>query len=126
MMTGVVVEGVVAAGKTTLLRHLQQHLVDLRPACTKLVLSEHYAERVLEDRRAACTLTPDEVLTHAAGVLQLIESLHALRAGSKFAGSTAAHFLDKVLGHHRHLPGRMEADRPLLGSRKYIERCSTT
>src|SRR5947209_12604938 len=88
MMTGLVVEGVVAAGKTTLLGHLQRHLVDLRPACTRLVLSEHYTERVLEDKRATRMLTPDDVLTHAAGVLQLIESLHALSAGSKLARST--------------------------------------
>ena len=105
MTIGLVVEGVVAAGKTTLLSHLQRHLVDLRPACTKLVLSEHYTERVLEDKRAACTLAPDDVLTHAAGVLQLVESLHALRAGSKFAGSTAANadivvLVERWMGSH--------------------------
>jgi hypothetical protein len=37
------------------------------------------------------------------------------RVEHRAAHHFVAHFLDKVLGHHRHLPGRMEADRPLLG-----------
>ncbi len=89
MVTGVVSEGVVASDKTTLLRHLQRHLADSRPACTKLVLSEHYTERVLEDKRADRTLTCNDVLSHATEVLHLIESLHALRGRSKFSESVS-------------------------------------
>jgi|HubBroStandDraft_6_1064221.scaffolds.fasta_scaffold115654_3 hypothetical protein len=104
MVTGIVVEGVVAAGKTTLLNQLQRRLVEARPSCTKLVLSEHYTERVLEDLKAAGTLTSTEVVAHSSGVLGLIETLNCMKATSKFAdnatNASIAVLVERWLGSH--------------------------
>ncbi len=44
-----IIEGVVGSGKTTLIREMQQLLAIKYPARTKIYISEHYTERVLED-----------------------------------------------------------------------------
>jgi hypothetical protein len=104
MVTGLVVEGVVGTGKTTLLNQLQRRLVEARPSCTKLVLSEHYTERVLEDLKAAGTLTSSEVLAHSSDLLRLIETLYHMKATSKFAdnatNASIAVLVERWLGSH--------------------------
>lgn len=80
-MTVIIVEGVVATGKTTLLRALQKtELWQERP--TKLVVSEHYTERVLE-------LTQPEVADRVRLLDKHVEgfrTLHDLWRDYRFKG----------------------------------------
>jgi hypothetical protein len=84
-MRGVILEGVTAAGKTRLLGHLQRLLAD-RSSNTKVVISEHYTERMLEHRWEAGTLSEDEVLVHLNEVLDVLEPFRRAKSVSKFAG----------------------------------------
>jgi uridine kinase len=51
-ISGWIIEGVVASGKTTFIKELQQILANKHPARTKVYISEHYTERVLENEKA--------------------------------------------------------------------------
>jgi type IV secretory pathway ATPase VirB11/archaellum biosynthesis ATPase len=57
-IAGWIMEGTVASGKTTLIQALQQILIAKYPPRTKIFISEHYTERVLEDQKASGNLTP--------------------------------------------------------------------
>ena len=50
-MAGIILEGVTGVGKTRLFHAIQAWLAENRASNTKLLLSEHYSERVLEARR---------------------------------------------------------------------------
>jgi len=52
-----IIEGVVASGKTTFIKELQHILADRHPARTKICISEHYTERILEDKKANGSLS---------------------------------------------------------------------
>jgi len=56
-ISGWIIEGVVASGKTTFLQELQQILANRHPARTKICISEHYTERILEDKKANGSLS---------------------------------------------------------------------
>jgi thymidylate kinase len=73
-MRGLIVEGVTASGKSTLLRLLQRHLADEHPSRTKLFLSEHYTERILEDAKARGTLTFEQALSHMTDVVATLNT----------------------------------------------------
>ncbi|MGE5653255.1 MAG: hypothetical protein ACM3ZQ_03155 [Bacillota bacterium] len=77
-----IVDGIIATGKTTLIAQLQREPRYLeRP--TKLLISEHVTERVLEGRRP----TTDNRLALLDKTLQSIENLSSILEDSKFAGS---------------------------------------
>lgn len=83
-MAVIIIEGVIATGKTALIRAIEQSAL-WRERPTKVVLSEHYTERVLEltspnipDRQALLT-------EH----LCLIRQLHRRWANSRFRDSRA-------------------------------------
>lgn len=78
-MTTLVVDGISASGKSTLLAALQRHLLDTRPNYTKLLLSEHFTERWLEGRGA-------DAEAHVSRVLRLVAELRQLQADGPFAG----------------------------------------
>jgi hypothetical protein len=82
---GIIVEGVTASGKSTILRSLQQRLAIERPTTTKLFLSEHYTERVLEDARANHTLTLAKALQHITELVSTIEQINSWKVNGKFA-----------------------------------------
>jgi thymidylate kinase len=84
-MRGLIVEGVTGSGKSTVLRLLQEQLVIQRPSCTKLMLSEHYTERVLEGAKAAGSLTYETALDHVADLVATLRQIANLKASSKFA-----------------------------------------
>jgi thymidylate kinase len=84
-MRGIIVEGVTASGKSTILRSLQQRLAIERPTTTKLILSEHYTERVLEDARASHTLTHNKTLQHITELVSTIEQINSWKVNGKFA-----------------------------------------
>lgn len=84
-MRGVAIDGVTGAGKSIIFRGLQQRLVRLRPSNTKILLSEHYTERMLEHLKGKGTLTEARVLSHINSLLDPLGLLAGQKAGSKFA-----------------------------------------
>jgi thymidylate kinase len=103
-LKGLIVEGVVAAGKTTVIQEIQLGLAEMRPGCTKVFLSEHYTERVLEDKKAQKTLTAGEVIKHSDSILALAKRLALLKSSSKFktkTGNASIYMvLERFLGSH--------------------------
>lgn len=85
-MRGLVLEGVTASGKTTLFAALQRALLDARPAATKIVLSEHYTDRLLEEPRKHGRLAVSDAIGHVEDVMSTVATLARLEAGGKFAG----------------------------------------
>jgi thymidylate kinase len=83
-LRGLIIEGVTAVGKTAVLGLLQARLAVEWPACTKVLLSEHYTERVLEDRKASRTLTFQDALRHSGEIVSLLEQLNSWKARGKF------------------------------------------
>ncbi|HEY7181610.1 MAG TPA: hypothetical protein VIC84_09335 [Blastocatellia bacterium] len=103
-LKGLIVEGVVASGKTTLIQNIQLALAEKYPACTKVFLSEHYTERVLEDKKAQRALTASEVIEHADSILSIVKQLAWLKSSSKFemkTGNALIHvILERLVGSH--------------------------
>jgi hypothetical protein len=89
-MAGIILEGVMGAGKTLLFRALQAWLVENRASNTKLLLSEHYSERVLEARRKAGSLGENDVLAHLATLLQPLNDLERRWLHSGFPSVSGA------------------------------------
>jgi hypothetical protein len=103
-MKGIVLEGVTASGKTRLLAAVQRQLVAKRPSATKLVLSEHYTDRLLEEPRKHGKLAFSEALHHVHDVISTIRTLDRLQRGGKFAGrggdSDVYVIVERFLGSH--------------------------
>jgi len=78
-MTVLLIEGVVATGKTTLLAALQQ-MPAWQERPTKLVLSEHYTERVLELTKP----TVDSRLALLSRHVDICRTLHDIWRDSRF------------------------------------------
>lgn len=101
---GYVIEGVSGVGKSRLLGALQAELVRRRPGCTKLVLSEHYTERVFEDARARGEADFDDVLAHTRRLVEQIDALFGIKARSKFDGRRGnagiCVLVERFLGSH--------------------------
>src|SRR5262245_48331856 len=101
-LKGLIVEGVVASGKTTLIQNIQLALAEKSPASTKVFLSEHYTERILEDKKAQRALTVGEVINHADSILAIVRQLAWLKSSSKFemkTGNASIHvILERLVG----------------------------
>jgi hypothetical protein len=83
-MAGIILEGVTGVGKTRLFHAIQAWLAENRASNTKLLLSEHYSERVLEARRKVGALAEDQVVAHLDKLLQPLRDLEGLWAHSGF------------------------------------------
>ncbi|MBT9177421.1 MAG: hypothetical protein DDT20_01754 [Firmicutes bacterium] len=80
----IVIEGIVATGKTTLVKAIERSaLWQDRP--TKVIISEHYTERVLE--LTSPTIAERQALL--AEHLSIAQTLHKRWAGSRFKGNNA-------------------------------------
>ena len=101
-LNGLIVEGVVAAGKTTMIREIMSVLAERRHSCTKVFLSEHYTERVLEDKKARKTLTVGKVIEHCDSILAMMKQLALLKSSGKFkteAGNASIYaVLERFIG----------------------------
>lgn len=84
-MKGIIIDGVAAAGKTTVLQLLQAKLVSDNPGSTKLFISEHYTQRMLEHKLHSDTLNTDEVIRHIATLCETLYPFQIMLNNSKFA-----------------------------------------
>jgi len=83
-MTIIIIEGVVATGKTALVKALEQ-CAFWRERPTKVTISEHYTERVLE--LTAPSVKDRQTLLYEH--LAMARTLHARWTGSRFGGNRA-------------------------------------
>ncbi|NER99016.1 MAG: hypothetical protein F6J86_35205 [Symploca sp. SIO1B1] len=103
-ISGWIIEGVVASGKTTFLQELQQILAHRHPARTRICISEHYTERVLEDNKAKQTLTAKATIDLASNIVEQLEGIASWKSESKFRHNEGNAVIDstieRFLGSH--------------------------
>ena len=78
MYQGLIIEGVSGTGKTAVLDNLLRHtfLTDL-PASSRLVLTEHHTQRVLESKEQAGSLQPRHHIELLDSIVTFLETLQA-------------------------------------------------
>lgn len=106
-MRGIILEGVSGSGKTTLFAALQRRLP---PAATKLVVSEHYTDRWLEEARKQGRSSVGAAIRHIDGVMAPVRLFAGLEGAGKFAGrggDAGVYVLfERFLGSHLAYLGR--------------------
>ncbi|MEG3840321.1 hypothetical protein [Microcoleus sp. herbarium14] len=96
-ISGWIIEGVVASGKTTFIKELQHILANRHPARTKVYISEHYTERVLENEKAKGSLTAQATIDLASKIVEELESIAAWKSESKFCHNQGNAVIDSTL-----------------------------
>lgn len=84
-MRGIVLEGISASGKSTILNLIQKRILEERPTSTKLFISEHYTQRMLEHELEAHSLTSKQVKLHAERIIRNLNVYQSMLGRSKFA-----------------------------------------
>jgi len=110
-ISGWIIEGVVASGKTTFIKELQQILANRHPARTKVYISEHYTERVLENEKAKRSLTAQATIGLASNIVEELEGIASWKSKSKFCHNQDNAVIDSTLerflgSHHANLQTR--------------------
>jgi hypothetical protein len=86
-MKGIILDGVAAAGKSTVLQHLQTRIVQEKAGTTKLFISEHYTQRVLEDKLHSGQLDASTLAEHIDALIRGLGEYHRMLKSSKFAAN---------------------------------------
>jgi hypothetical protein len=86
-MKGIILDGVAAAGKSTTLQHLQTKIITEKAGSTKLFISEHYTQRMLEDKLHSGQLTAPLLKEHVDTLIDGLVSYQRMLENSKFAAS---------------------------------------
>ena len=111
-MRGLILDGVTAVGKTSVLKHLHDLIDQRHSGTTRLYISEHYTQRVLEDRMERQNLSPTQLAGHASGIIKQLEYFHRQLAVSKFIQNPTG--ADAYVTVERFLLTYFTADRALL------------
>lgn len=96
-INGWIIEGVVASGKTTFIKELQDILANRHPARTKVYISEHYTERVLENEKAKRSLTAQATIDLSSRIVEELEGIAAWKSESKFCHNQGNAVIDSTL-----------------------------
>lgn len=72
-MIGLVLEGIVGSGKTSVIRHLKKYF--LEKDCSVLILTEHYTERPMEPLPAASSV---KSVSHLNQITNVVKTLHEM------------------------------------------------
>ena len=103
-MRGLIIEGATAAGKSTLSNRIQTRMTEEVPEATKIIISEHYTERIFEDRVKDGQYVVPDILNHIQGLCSRIENLQNMQCNGKFHGrggnSEIFVLLERFLGSH--------------------------
>lgn len=86
-MKGIILDGVAAAGKSTTLQHLQTRIIKEKAGSTKLFISEHYTQRILEDKLHNGELTAPMLKEHIDTLIKGLVGYQKMLESSKFAAS---------------------------------------
>lgn len=83
-MKGIIIEGISASGKSTILSYVQKRLQAEMPHSTKLFISEHYTQRMLEHAMENNTLNSQMVKGHIDKIIDYLQMFQAMLDESKF------------------------------------------
>lgn len=84
-MKGIILEGVSAIGKSTILKGLQEKINDAHPNSTKFYISEHYTQRMLEHILERDELEAEHVRQHLNLIIKNLSLYQRMLDDSKFA-----------------------------------------
>lgn len=84
-MKGIVIEGVSAIGKSTILQGIQQKVNEAYPNSTKLYISEHYTQRMLEHLLEKNELESVTIRKHVDRVIKNVKMYQDMLDQSKFS-----------------------------------------
>ena len=84
-MKGIIIDGVAASGKTSILRNLNKSLVEIKPTTTKFFISEHYTERMLEHLKESGGLTGLYINRHVDKIINILQQFQNMLSESKFS-----------------------------------------
>lgn len=103
-MRGYVIEGVIGAGKSTLLRAMEEQISSRFPGTSRMVLTEHYTDRLFEDDRRDGSASFAEALDHCEEIARRVVWLADVKYASKFGGlqgPAAVHvIIERFIGTH--------------------------
>lgn len=83
-MKGRIIDGVAGSGKTTILNNVHSRLNKVVPNATKLFISEHYTERILEHYKEGRELNGEQIKDHIAKIIQTLDIYQSMLNESKF------------------------------------------
>lgn len=83
-MKGIIIDGVVSSGKTMIFQILQKRLAEIRPSMTKLFISEHYTQRMLEHLKEDGSLNGRDIKMHIEKVIGILSEFQSMFEASKF------------------------------------------
>lgn len=84
-MKGIIIDGVAAAGKSATLQRLQTRIIREKEGSTKLFVSEHYTQRVLEDKMYSGQLDAVTLAKHIDSLILGLGEYQEMLAKSKFS-----------------------------------------
>lgn len=83
-MKGIIIDGVAASGKTTILKQIHSEIIEVKPSMTKLFVSEHYTERMLEHLKESGKLDGFYIKNHIDKIIQTMAIYQEMLNNSKF------------------------------------------
>lgn len=83
-MKGVIIDGVAASGKTSILKLLQKKIIEEKPNISKLFISEHYTQRMLEHLAENGKLNGAHVKNHVSDIIRALNVFQDMLKKSKF------------------------------------------
>lgn len=107
-MQGYIIEGVIGAGKSSLLSAIEKEIGERFSGTTRVVLTEHYTDRLFENERREGTATFTQGLEHCEEIARHLVWLADIKYSSKFSdvGGRAAvsvlieRFVGTQVAHH--------------------------
>jgi len=103
-MRGIIIDGVAASGKSSILRLFQKKLMESKPNMTKIFLSEHYTERMLEHLKEDGTLNGYHISDHVDKIIGTLNVFQKMLSESKFKdeprGADAIAILERFILTH--------------------------
>lgn len=127
-MRGIILEGISASGKSSILTLIQQRILQEYPSSTKLFISEHYTQRMLEHKLESQSLASDDVKDHVDKIISNLSTYQDMLDQSKFAGrlSGADAFvtIERFLLTFLATQGVITADYPEESAKKQLSQLS--
>ncbi|MEP7166449.1 MAG: hypothetical protein ABI758_00540 [Candidatus Woesebacteria bacterium] len=84
-MQGIIIDGVASAGKTSVLKILQNKILENKFSSSKLFISEHYTQRMLEQAVENHEISGLMVQKHITTLIKSLDVYHKMLIRSKFA-----------------------------------------
>ncbi|MFA6421844.1 MAG: hypothetical protein WCV92_00335 [Candidatus Buchananbacteria bacterium] len=88
-MKGIIIDGVASSGKTMIFQLLQKKLVEFKPSTTKLFISEHYTQRMIEHLRDDGSLNGGDIKKHIEKIITVLSEFQNMLEASKFNNQQA-------------------------------------